>query len=112
MSQLYRYEIELFPYDQGSELDESAVDKIIRCIPYDINDHAVLSGTAGATLVLSGEDNISGGLDADQRHAEVVAGIEAAGWRFDSIVTRWRCLEYDTWDDVVGEDEDACEDHE
>jgi len=100
MSQLHRYEIEVWPVEPGSPHEEEDADAIGRAIPFEVDSHMY----QGNHLVFFGEHSISGaGPDAQD---EIIDALEAVGYHDLNVVSRWRNIEFDEWDHVCGEDDE------
>jgi len=95
MSTLYKYEFDVFPCE-----DEVEAKLLIDECPFEIDGHQ-LHHTEDAEkpmLVMWGEHPISGGLDPQDRHAEL-----KEAWPNKTVDSRWRCVEYDGWDDEISD---------
>lgn len=99
MSMLYRFEVEVGPVDP--RWGDEEIDEVRGLLPFETVLGADFRGdhTSGFSLAMAGEDVVSGGPDA--AHAAVVDALAPRG--FARVVTRWRCVEFDGWDDTFGE---------
>ena len=95
MSLGYRWEFSFTP------VEEKEVQDILDKVGYNVDSHDLyVSDVEGEAplLICWGEGSISGGIRTEDRHEELVKLFPDK-----KVVSRWRCTEYDEWDDTYGE---------
>ena len=94
MSAWYKYQIEVSPCpddDMHARLGD---------LGYPVSEgRAVDSGWC-----VEGEVSLSASRDHRERHAEIAALFPGK-----KVTTRWRCMDYDEWDETFGSEDDQDE---
>ena len=97
MSQSYRYQFEITPVKTKEEIREVFL-KVSG--EYEIEeDHLLMDKSE--SLHLWGSGSMNSVVTLDERHDELQKLFPGK-----KVVTRWRCTEYDDWDESIGEGDD------
>ena len=83
MSMSYKYTIDVSP------VDEHETEAIISAMPYEVDGHDWYKDK----LMCWGEGFLAA-CDPSERHTEIQAAFPGK-----KIASRWRCTEYDEWDE-------------
>jgi hypothetical protein len=92
MGIMFRYEFEISP------VKPKEIDAVLDAVPFPVES----SGHYKDKLIVWGESAMSGGILVEERHEEICQSLPGK-----KVVSRWRCTEFDTWDDVIGDEEES-----